>query len=159
MEDRYGGATTTPHSASLDNFTSDPTYSNGRTSPQDAAIPNSTSYPSSLRNYNDSGFQHNNTRATLPNDYKHNDFRVKSPPNGWADNRGSRTLDRLPHRPLPVPEPRTDPTQRVSRVLENDTQDYTRLSRTLERSNQRSRPPDTARSKMPARPGEKTEEE
>jgi len=69
--------------------------------PQPAGVPNSTSYPNSLRtctNNNNTSFQHNHIRATLPNDYKPNDYNSKTRTNIEvtsypAEPHMSRTID------------------------------------------------------------------
>ena len=77
------GLRNTPHSNSVENFqrpvtdkTGTPAHSlNGGANR--AGVPNSTSYPNSLRKCADTFF-HSTVRATLPNDYKPNNFGVGS---------------------------------------------------------------------------------
>lgn len=77
------GLRNTPHSNSVENFprpitdkTATPAHSlNGGANR--AGVPNSTSYPNSLRKCADTFF-HSTVRATLPNDYKPNNFGVGS---------------------------------------------------------------------------------
>ena len=90
MEERNAidGYRNAPHN-DVDNYRHADGYTRS-TSPQKTSrtsnMPNSTSYPNSLTRTSYSDFNHSSVRATLPNDYKHQDVKGRK---AWGEQRSS----------------------------------------------------------------------
>ena len=133
------GYRNTPHSQSVDNFRHVDGYvttNAGQKAPpipphnNNHNMPNSTSYPGNqLRTYNNdanANFQHNNVRATLPHDYKHNDYITKTQTLPYSGD-----SQRAP----PRPPANSKPEYRLSRSVESRSDQ--RSSRTVDNRSQK----------------------